>query len=177
MRSRALPAQHVADLASLVEGFGRSLGDVWPWAAGSDCFLKKQSKDTEDGESIADQYADLDLTLNRANVDRVNGAARLLDLLGDPSASSGQALVPRFSVFSTCGHLIEQIPGMIHNPNRPEDVLKVDVDDDGHGGDDAYDAASWADGRFGGGNGECGGRGDGSGGGDGWEQTMVNGEW
>ena len=43
----------------------------------------------------------------------------------------------------TCGHLIEQIPGMIHNPNRPEDVLKVDVDDDGNGGDDAYDAARY----------------------------------
>ena len=50
-------------------------------------------------------------------------------------------LAPRLSVFSTCGHLIEQIPGMVHNPNRPEDVLKVDVDDDGNGGDDAYDAA------------------------------------
>jgi hypothetical protein len=28
---------------------------------------------------------------------------------------------------------------MQHDPNRPEDVLKVDVDDDGVGGDDAAD--------------------------------------
>ena len=26
-----------------------------------------------------------------------------------------------------------------HDPNRPEDVLKVDADDDGNGGDDAAD--------------------------------------
>ncbi len=141
VRSRALPSQHVGDLASLVEGFGRELDDVWPWAAGSDCFIRKQSKDTEAGETIADQYAELGLMLSRANVDRVNGAARLLDLLGDVDADP--PLPSRFSVFSTCGHLIEQIPGMIHNPNRPEDVLKVDVDDDGNGGDDAYDAARY----------------------------------
>jgi hypothetical protein len=116
---------------------------VGPWAAGSDCFIKKQSKDAEDGESIADQYAELGLTLSRANVDRINGAARLLELLGDPSASSGQALMSRFSVFSTCTHLIEQIPAMIHDAHRPEDVLKVAVDDDGNGGDDAYDAARY----------------------------------
>ena len=27
-----------------------------------------------------------------------------------------------------------------HDPNRPEDVLKVDADEDGVGGDDAADA-------------------------------------
>jgi hypothetical protein len=27
-----------------------------------------------------------------------------------------------------------------HDPHRPEDVLKVDMDDDGNGGDDAADA-------------------------------------
>ncbi len=29
---------------------------------------------------------------------------------------------------------------MQHDPNRPEDVLKVDADEDGLGGDDAADA-------------------------------------
>jgi hypothetical protein len=31
------------------------------------------------------------------------------------------------------------LPSLQHNPNRPEEVLKVDVDDDGAGGDDAAD--------------------------------------
>jgi hypothetical protein len=29
---------------------------------------------------------------------------------------------------------------MVHDPHRPEDVLKVDCDDEGNGGDDWYDA-------------------------------------
>ncbi len=39
-----------------------------------------------------------------------------------------------------CGRLIETLPSLQHDPNRPEDVLKVDADDDGNGGDDAADA-------------------------------------
>jgi hypothetical protein len=31
-----------------------------------------------------------------------------------------------------------------HDPNRPEDVLKVDADEDGVGGDDAADALRYA---------------------------------
>ena len=32
------------------------------------------------------------------------------------------------------------MPTLQHDPNRPEDVLKRDVDDDGLGGDDSADA-------------------------------------
>jgi hypothetical protein len=32
------------------------------------------------------------------------------------------------------------LPTLQHDPNRPEDVLKVDADEDGVGGDDAADA-------------------------------------
>jgi hypothetical protein len=39
-----------------------------------------------------------------------------------------------------CGRLIETLPGLQHDPNRPEDVLKVDADEEGVGGDDAADA-------------------------------------
>jgi hypothetical protein len=31
------------------------------------------------------------------------------------------------------------LPALQHDPNRPEDVLKVDCDEDGVGGDDAAD--------------------------------------
>jgi hypothetical protein len=39
--------------------------------------------------------------------------------------------------------LIECIPALQHNPNKPEDVLKWDVDDEGSGGDDPADAARY----------------------------------
>ena len=35
---------------------------------------------------------------------------------------------------------METLPSLQHDPNRPEDVLKVDADEDGGGGDDAADA-------------------------------------
>ena len=36
--------------------------------------------------------------------------------------------------------LIETLPALQHDPHRPEDVLKVDADEVGVGGDDAADA-------------------------------------
>ena len=36
------------------------------------------------------------------------------------------------------------MPAMPTDPNRPDDVLKTDADADGRGGDDPYDAASYA---------------------------------
>ncbi len=130
--ARTLPAQHVAGVAALLGRLGRTIEQVWPVDAGSDVFAKKDAT----AATIAEQYAELGLSLRPANVDRINGAGRLLGLLGD--VDRGQ--VPRLFVFEGCVTVIEQIPAMIHNPNRPEDVLKVDVDDDGNGGDDGYDA-------------------------------------
>ena len=39
-----------------------------------------------------------------------------------------------------CTRLLETLPVLQHDPNRPEDVLKVDADEEGVGGDDAADA-------------------------------------
>ena len=78
-----LAAQHVDARQALCARVGVAYGAVWPWAAGSDVFVKRQSAAHIEGESIADQYAALGLDLSRANVDRVNGAGRLLELLGD----------------------------------------------------------------------------------------------
>jgi hypothetical protein len=38
-----------------------------------------------------------------------------------------------------CARLAECLPSLQHHPNRPEDVLKVDADEDGVGGDDTAD--------------------------------------
>ena len=43
-------------------------------------------------------------------------------------------------IHQRCGRLIETLPALQHDPHRPEDVLKVDADEDGVGGDDAADA-------------------------------------
>jgi hypothetical protein len=49
------------------------------------------------------------------------------------------------SVFisSQCPGLLDCLPAMIHSERRPEDVEKVDCDDDGLGGDDFYDSGRY----------------------------------
>src|SRR4051794_28442280 len=54
---------------------------------------------------------------------------------GDPGAS----IAPKLFIHERCARLVECLPSLQHDPNRPEDVLKVDCDEDGNGGDDTAD--------------------------------------
>jgi hypothetical protein len=104
------------------------------FVAGADVFGKRGAEVT-----VADQYAAHGINLTQANSDRISGATNMLNLLGDVE----KGVAPKLRIFDTCPMLIECMPAMQHDPNRPEDVLKVDTDDDGVGGDDAYDAARY----------------------------------
>jgi phage terminase large subunit len=88
-----------------------------------------------DGSTVASQYAKLGITLRCANTDRVNGWAEILHRLGDPK----NGVPPRLFIHERCARLVECLPSLQHDPNRPEDVLKVDADEDGNGGDDTAD--------------------------------------
>ena len=101
-----------------------------PGNAGADVFSKQS-----DGSTVAAQYARQGITLRVANTDRVNGWAELLHRLGDIEAG----IAPTMFIHRRCGRLVETMPALQHDPNRPEDVLKVDADEDGIGGDDAAD--------------------------------------
>jgi len=91
--------------------------------------------------TIAQQYAKLGITLRPANMDRVNGWAEVIQGLGEPDASAEAGGVrPTLFFHARCARLIETLPALQHDPNRPEDVLKVDADEEGGGGDDAADA-------------------------------------
>jgi len=95
-----------------------------------------------DGTTIAQQYAREGITLRSANMDRVNGWAEILQRLGDPGSGlpPEAKIPPRLFIHRRCARLIETLPALQHDPNRPEDLLKVDADEDGGGGDDAADA-------------------------------------
>lgn len=102
--------------------------------AGADIFAKRGDEAT-----IAEQYKKLNLDFEAAQMDRVNGAAEILKRLGDPE----QGIKPTLFIHPRCARLIECLPEMQHDPRRPEDVLKVDCDEEGNGGDDFYDAARY----------------------------------
>jgi hypothetical protein len=75
-------------------------------------------------------------------MDRLNGWAELMQGFGEPDAGLApeNQVKPTLFIHSRCKRLIETLPALQHDPNRPEDVLKVDTDEDGIGGDDAADA-------------------------------------
>jgi len=110
--------------------------------AGHDVFAKDDA-----GATIADKYKKCGWTLEPATVDRINGAAEILDRLGDLEATNDKGepkpIRPRLWIHQRCTRLIECLPVMQHDPKRPEDVLKWDCDEEGNGGDDPYDAARY----------------------------------
>ncbi|HST21679.1 MAG TPA: phage terminase large subunit [Blastocatellia bacterium] len=134
--AKKLPPFHASSIKAMLERCSVTLDGLWTFVAGDDVFSKKGDSQ---GKTIADQYKENGIKLKEADDDRINGAAEFLELLGDVDAG----IEPKIQIFETCPRLIECIPAMQHDPNRPEDVLKVDVDDDGNGGDDPYDSARY----------------------------------
>ena len=106
------------------------LDDLSRFVSGADVFSRQS-----DGTTIAAQYAKHGITLRCANTDRVNGWAEILNGFGDPDGGVPATLF----IHKRCGRLLETLPALQHSPNKPEDVLKVDADDEGIGGDDAAD--------------------------------------
>lgn len=130
---RWLPERHASAIHAMCKRHGVDASKI-PVYAGSDVFAKKQS-----GGTIADDYRSNrthPLTLRPANVDRINGAAEVLRRLGDVEAD----IRPSIYLSPDCVRLAECLPSLEHDPHRPEDVLKVDCDEEGIGGDDFYDA-------------------------------------
>jgi len=125
-----LPQRHGEAVKAMLARHGLTLHNLRRFVAGADVFSRQS-----DGTTIADQYAREGIRLRVANMDRVNGWAEVLQGLGDVEGG----VSPRLRIHRRCGRLIETLPGLQHDPNRPEDVLKVDADEDGVGGDDAAD--------------------------------------
>ncbi len=131
-----VPERHAKAIKAMLQRHhvtlqGRYSAVLRRFVAGTDVFARQS-----DGASIAKHYSDLGISLRPACMDRVNGWAAVLKRLGDPAAS----VAPRIFFHRRCARLIDCLPSLQHDPARPEDVLKVDPDDDGIGGDDAADA-------------------------------------
>jgi hypothetical protein len=122
---KAMLARHkIGDRKLVVE-------DLRRFVAGADVFSRQG-----DGTTVAQQYERQGIRLRAANMDRVNGWAEILTRFGDVEAG----IRPTLFIHKRCGRLLETLPSLQHDPNRPEDVLKNDCDDDGIGGDDTADA-------------------------------------
>lgn len=129
------PETVAVGIKSMLSRWGLRPDSLRRFVAGGDIWQTESS-----GSNVAAKYRKAGIRLRRANMARVQGAQQVLSRLGDPD----EGVAPSWFVFAAnCPRLVETIPLMEHNPNRPEDVRKVDVDDDGRGGDDPYDGARY----------------------------------
>ena len=129
-----LPQQHADAVKALVERNGASSETLWYVYAGPDVFARKSEF------TIADHYEDLGVPLHKADTDRVQGAHEIRNRLGNAEIG----IPPSLFIFNRCRRLIECLPNLQNDPNNPEDVLKVNVNEEGIGGDDTYDALRYA---------------------------------
>jgi phage terminase large subunit len=130
----SLVPQIAQSLAAMLARHGVEHHRIGTFVAGHDCFSKESS-----GRAIADSWQDAGWALEVANVDRKAGAAEWLRRLGNDAAG-----VPvTVQITKHCPRLIETLPMLLSNPHDPEDVLKVDCDEDGDGGDDPYDGSRY----------------------------------
>jgi phage terminase large subunit len=128
---RWLPERHAAAIRVMLQRSGLRCEDLSRFVAGTDVFSSHPG-----GTTIAKQYHELGLRLQRAHMDRINGWAEVQRRLGDPDCG----IQPTLFIHARCARLIDTFPALQHDPARPEDVLKVDMDEEGTGGDDAADA-------------------------------------
>lgn len=131
---RWLVERHAAAIEALCGRRGIKVERLAGIYAGTDVFAKRHT-----GGTVADDYKAHGLKLKPANTDRINGAAEILRRLGDPD----EGIEPTLFLDPSCERLAECLAMLEHDPHRPEDVLKVDCDEDGLGGDDWYDAARY----------------------------------
>jgi phage terminase large subunit len=124
---------HAERIKQMLARHGLSFDQLQNFVAGTDVFAQRGAASAE---TISDQYEREGIKLSRANTDRIAGAGRILELFGDIE----EGVEPKIKISRRCALLIEQIPAMQHNPNNPEDVLKVNMGEEGSGGDDGYDA-------------------------------------
>ena len=127
---------HAEQIHALLKLHGLRFDQLSTVVAGTDVFAQRGAKNAE---TIADQYQEAGIYLRPANTDRINGWARILSLLGD----TDRGIEPKLKISRNCVRLLETLPILEHDPSRPEDVKKVDTDENGTGGDDAGDCARY----------------------------------
>jgi phage terminase large subunit len=123
-------SETIEDIKAMFARHHVSISDLDYFAAGRDCF----SRD-ENGKTIANTFDEAGITLVPAEVDRINGWARLYEKFGDIS----KGIPPGLYVHQRCKNLIEQIQAAQHSEKRQGDIEKFNADKDGEGGDDCLD--------------------------------------
>lgn len=131
-------AQMRVDQFAAVLNSVKDTAKLYPIVAGHDCWtMRAVLRDEPAPPTVAEQFESHGISLRRATIDRIQGAAQVRDYLAWQGRPNQR---PRLYIFDTCPVTFDALTRMIHDPDRPEDVLKVDATEgDPLTGDDAYD--------------------------------------
>lgn len=90
----------------------------------------------ENVPTVAETFNQYGMILTQANIDRVQGLQQVRLRLTPNEAGD-----PQLVFFDTEGNrrCLDTLESMVTDPHDPEDALKVDANEYGEGGDDAYD--------------------------------------
>lgn len=128
----------VDQFVSAIKQFDDTL-NLSPIVAGWDCWVQKGVLKYSQAPTIAEEFATQGLTLKKAVIDRIQGASQIRQYLAWQNLKNGRNK-PRFYIFNTCPISFDCLSRVEHDPNRIEDVLKIDaIEGDPNTGDDAYD--------------------------------------
>lgn len=132
---RTLVYRLCEDIDALLARLAIRKSRIETFLAGGDVFAEKG-----EGMTIASSFQKAGWQLQCANMTRIAGWSEIQDRLGDPDPDDPKRMVqPRLYVSENCPRLINCIPALQHDPHNPEDVRKVDTDEEGDGGDDPAD--------------------------------------
>lgn len=140
IKSRLKRVDEIAKAMDSVSGGIQTLEYI---VAGHDCW----SKQRDGGPTIAEQFLECSpqIVLSRAKIDRVQGANQVRKFIAwQKTGEKGEDGKPRFYFFENCASAYDTLSLMLFDDTHPEDVLKVDCDENGKGGDDEYDEVRYA---------------------------------
>ncbi len=107
--------------------------------AGQDIWTKQR----DGGPSVFEQMLacglkpNLGYSIIKSSMDRIQGVAQIRKYLAYQNTELGK---PKLYFFKNARAVYDNVASMQFDPGRPEDVMKVDADENGNGGDDLYDA-------------------------------------
>ncbi len=130
-KNQLTPADHSDNIKGLLSEHHLQPSDLDSIVAGHDCFHRQ-----EEGNTIAQTYAENGLDFIPAENARVNGWQRLLDCFGNTETNNA----PSLYIHRNCRNLIEQIMMAQHHEKIAGDIQKFNANEDGDGGDDLLDA-------------------------------------
>ncbi len=135
--------KRIDEIAQIMEEATKPFGGLTRLSyivAGHDCW----SRQKDGGPTIAEKFLKTKqhILLRKANIDRIQGSNQVRTYVAYKGKNSdGSDGEPLFYFFESACKAYDTLASMIFDTNgpHPEDVLKRNADENGHGGDDEYD--------------------------------------